>query len=116
MSNQAITLRAGDSGQKINITLTNTDGTPYVIPATPTITFQAYVDGEDTAMKFEDTTHISVVSAPNGEIYYTVQDGDFDDDEEGKYWGRVKVAATGIVITTIDEIEITVKGKFTSGE
>ena len=83
-------IRAGDYGHELDFFLIDRDGKPYPIPAEPTITLEARLDGA-AVLFLSDNTHVSVINADGGKARYTVQSGDWDTGDEGLYWLRLVV-------------------------
>ena len=100
-------LRQGDYGYIITMTVKNSSGVVEDLTGITGVTFEvATIDDLRNII----SSAAVVSSAEDGEVQYTVQDGDFD--IVGNYVGVLKVAYTGKILTTKD-FNITVKRKLT---
>ena len=106
---QRFMIRENDYGHQLHFYLTVPDGSAYSIPGGATITFECYKDGA-TSLTVTDTTHVTLVEATDGHVYYTVQSGDFGADSSGTYWCRIKVNTI-----TSEEAKLVVKDEYGDG-
>lgn len=87
---QAFTIRAGDYGQELDFYLLDENGAVYVIPEAATVTFECRLDGA-AELFIGDTAHVTIVDDDAGHVRYTVQDGDFEAEDAGVYFARMRV-------------------------
>ena len=96
-------LRESDYGQELDFYLVDEDGNAYAVPDAATVTFVCYLSGASTYF-ISDSAHVTVVSADEGHVRYTVQSGDFDTTDAGSYYCYIKVNT----ITSSTEVPLTV--------
>lgn len=110
MKEQTFVIRAGDYGHIFYFYLTKPDGKVFVLPGSPTLTFECYIEG-GSSFFVEDSIHTAVEDEPKALVKYTVQATDFPAGSSGTYWCRMKVNN----ITASHDVKLIVLGEYEEG-
>ena len=100
----SLAIRQNDYGYDLTFTVQKSDGTLFDLTGVTSVRFKA-VNADNFRTKVNQTALI--VSPPtNGQVKYTVQDGDFD--EEGNFKGGLTLIYAGSKSITTRDFFITV--------